>query len=104
MGQACQGDLFRGLRMHTEPSGALRLEGTVDLAARYTGLSRRQILQYIEDGEIQARSPGANRTDAGSKDAKGRRLGYKFFVNMRDVFRIAYGREQGEALLKELGV
>jgi excisionase family DNA binding protein len=99
-----QGDLFRGLRLHTEPSGKLRLEGTVNLAAAYTGLSRQQIYEYIEQGEITARSPGEETKLALTKDVRGRRRGFKKFLDMRDVFRIAYGEEEARKMLKQLGV
>lgn len=97
-----QGDLFRGLRFWTEPSGRLRLEGTVELASKYTGLANRTIHHYIEDGEIEARQPGANRSD--QVNARGRRKSWKCLVDMRDVFRIAYGEEKAAALCRELGV
>jgi hypothetical protein len=99
-----QGDLFRGLRMFAEPSGRLRLEGTVRLAAQYTGLSPRRIHDYIESGEIEARAPGAHTAAAKEPDAMGRRRGFKMLVNMRDVFRLAYGEERARELLRELGV
>ena len=105
MAKPPQDDLFRGLRFHTEPSGKLRLEGTVRLAAKYTGLSTRQVHRYIEDGEIEARSPGNNRADAETAlDKRGNAVGYKKFLNMRDVFRITYGLDAAEKLLKEMGV
>lgn len=99
-----QGDLFRGLRFWTEPSGRLRLEGTVRLAAQYTGLAPRTIHDYIECGEIEARSPGSHSRTAAERDTAGRRRGFKKLVNMRDVFRLAYGEERARELCRELGV
>lgn len=104
MARPAQLDLFRGLRMWTEPSGRLRLEGTVDVASRYTGLHPRSIYRYIEDGEIESRQPGANRSDAERLNAAGRRRNFKVLVNMRDVFRIAYGEAEARRLCRELGV
>lgn len=103
MASPSQGDLFRGLRFFTEPSGKLRLEGTVKIASRYTGLSPRSIHRYIEDGEIPARVPGDNRADTG-EDSRGRRRGFKKFLNMAYVWRIAYGPEEARKLCEQLGV
>jgi hypothetical protein len=99
-----QGDLFRGLRFFTESSGKLRLEGTVALAAKYTGLSPRSIHYYIEDGEIEVRQPGANRTDGAVKTKAGRKRNFKCLCNMAHVFRIAYGPQEAAKLCRELGV
>lgn len=99
-----QADLFKGLRFFTEPSGRLRLEGTVRIAAKYTGLHPRSILRYIADGEIEARQPGANRTDGATPNAAGKKRNFKVLVNMRDVFRIAYGKEVAEKMMREMGM
>jgi hypothetical protein len=104
MASPAQGDLFRGLRMHTEPSGKLRLEGTVELAAHYTGLSKWQIYEYLERGEIEHRSPGENTRLAETLDARGRKRGFKKLLNMFDVFRLAYGEAEARRLVESLGV
>lgn len=99
-----QGDLFKGLRLWTEPSGRQRLEGTVRNAAKYTGLAERTIHHLIEAGQIEKRQPGSNRSDAAKPDALGRSRRYKCFVNMRDVFRIAYGKEKAREMLEAMGL
>lgn len=99
-----QGDLFRGLRFFTESSGKLRLEGTVALAAKYTGLSPRSIHDYIAAGEIERRQPGANRTDGDTLTTRGRKRHFKCLVNFADVFRIAYGEDEAAKLCEQLGV
>lgn len=101
---ARQADLFRGLRFWTEPGGKLRLEGTVALAARYTGLAPRTIHSYIEDGEIASRQPGRHRADGDRLTATGRRPNYKCLVDMRDVFRLAYGAAAAAEVCRQLGV
>lgn len=99
-----QSDIFRGCRMWVEPSGRLRLEGTVATAARVTGLATRTIHHYIEDGIIESRQPGANRPDANVPDAAGRTRRFRRLVNMRDVFRLAYGADRAAQIMRELGV
>ncbi len=100
---ADQTDLFKGLRIWTEPSGRPRLEGTVKLAAKYTGLAERTIHHLIEEGHIAVRQPGANRDGADKPDSIGRKRRFRYLVNMRDVFRIAYGRETAEGLMRAMG-
>lgn len=100
-----QGDLFKGLRFFTEPSGQLRLECTVETASKYTGLAPRTIHHYIEDGEIDVRQPGLNRvTDESLLTCKGRKKSFKSFLDIRDVFRLAYGQDQAVKLCEELGI
>lgn len=98
-----QADMFRGLRFWTEPTGKLRLEGTVALAARYTGLSNRQILRYIGDGAIDSRQPGRH-ADSGGTAKKTKPRNFKRLVDMRDVFRIAYGDAEAAKLCRQLGI
>jgi hypothetical protein len=97
--QPQQLDLFRGLRMWSDPEARLRLEGTVALASKYTGLAPRTIRDYIEDGEIASRQPARNRE---SDQGKGRN--HKHFVDMSDVWRIAYGRQKAEEMCAGVGV
>ncbi|HRQ87226.1 MAG TPA: hypothetical protein PLA50_00390 [Bacteroidia bacterium] len=99
-----QSDLFRGLRLWVEPSGRLRLEGTVRDAARFTGLAQRTIHHCIEDGQIESRQPGAHRSDADRKDAIGRKRRFKRLVNMRDVFKLAYGEREAMRMMEKLGL
>ena len=99
-----QADMFRGLRFFTESTGRIRLEGTVGLAAKYTGLHPRTIHRYIEDGEIGSRQPGSHRRDGATLNAAGKRRNFKVLCNMKDVFRIAYGPEKAAELCRQLGV
>lgn len=101
---AGQSDLFRGLRLFVEPTRKVRLEGSVENAARCTGLATRTIHHYIAAGEIETRQPGANRRDAEVPDSLGRDRRFKHLVNMRDVFRIAYGEQVARETLKQLGL
>lgn len=99
-----QADMFRGLRFFTESTGRIRLEGTVALAAQYTGLHPRTIHRYIEDGEIASRQPGRHRRDGETLNAAGKKRNYKVLCDMADVFRIAYGKEKAAELCRQLGV
>lgn len=101
---SAQADLFRGLRFWVDPQGRTRLEGTVMNASKYTGLAERTIHHYIEEGEIESRQPGANRADAKKLDAIGRERRFKHLVNMRDVFRIAYGELKAREMMAQMGL
>lgn len=90
--------------MWTEPSGKVRLEGTVRNAAKHTGLAERTIHHLIEQGEIDSRQPGAHRSTAAIKDAIGRTRRFKRFVNMRDVFRLAYGENEARKMFAQMGL
>ena len=98
-----QKDLFRGLRFFRAPDGKVVPEMTVAGAADCTGLSTRSIIDLIDDGDIRARQPGANRRTGKPVDSLGRKKGYKLYPHALDVYRIAYGVEEAHRLLTEMG-
>lgn len=85
--------------MWSDPEQRLRLEGTVALASKYTGLSSRRLLEYIDEGEIASRQPTRNREHQLSKARN-----HKHLVDMSDVWRIAYGKAKAEEMCRTVGV
>lgn len=68
----------------------------VPVAQRVLGLSKHTIYTLIASGDILERVPsaGAKRSQGRElRDRRGRRIGYKKFVRMADVWKLKYGED-----------
>lgn len=76
----------------------------VPVAQKALGLSKHTIYKLIEEGDIAERVPsaGPNRSQNRQlKDKRNRRIGYKKFVRMADVWRLKYGQDWPREVLRE---